>query len=79
MDELATRGSLATDAQITQHFDMHLDGDGEEWITLVGDISDEEFSVQIPNYANFQIVSIFALGLIAGILFGWLSSWGNNS
>lgn len=73
---LATVSELGTPAQL--HFSNDIHGDMEEWTDIYGEITEDSFSAQIPYNGYYQVGVLFALGLIAGLFFGWVSSWGNS-
>ena len=71
---------LATDAELASDSELHLtnhtnDSDFDSWITLTGDVSEDSFSVDIPDYGSFFVVCLFGLGMLCGLFFAYLSRW----
>lgn len=71
---------VATDAEISSPAELHLvnhtnNGDFDSWVTLTGDVSEDSFSVDVPDYGSFFIVCLFGLGMLCGLVFAYLSRW----
>ena len=76
-DFLASDADIATSAEL--HFVNHSNnGDFDSWITLTGDVSEESFTVDVPDYGGFFVVCLFGLGMLCGLFFSYLSRWEMN-
>lgn len=71
----ASPSELATAPEL--HISNHADSsDFDSWITLTGSISEDEFTVDIPEYTSFFVCCLFGMGMICGLVFAYISSWG---
>lgn len=65
---------MATDSEIHQF----VNGDSSdfyEFIVLADDSFDSVNVINQPNYVPYYISIIFAIGFLAGLFWGWISSW----
>lgn len=63
----------ATDSEI--HFISADSTEFYEYIVIADDALDTVNVSNIPSYIPYYISIIFALGIIAGLFFGWITSW----
>lgn len=63
----------ATNSEI--HFISADSTDFYEYIVIADDSLDSVNIANIPSYVPYYISIIFALGIIAGLFFGWVSAW----
>lgn len=57
------------------HFNSGDSSDYYEYIVIADDGYDIVNVANIPNYVPYYISIIFAIGILSGLIFGWLSSW----
>lgn len=63
----------ASDSEI--HFISADSTEFYEYIVIADDSLDTVNCANIPNYIPYYISIIFALGIIAGLFFGWITAW----
>jgi hypothetical protein len=73
--------SFASPAELATVPELHLrnnagSSDFDQWVTLTGSISDDEFTVDIPEYTSFFVCCLFGMGMICGLIFAYISGWG---
>lgn len=73
--------SFASPAELATAPELHIrnsagSSDFDQWVTITGSISEDEFSVDIPEYTSFFVCCLFGMGMICGLIFAYISSWG---
>ena len=64
---------MATDSEI--QFISQDSTDFYEYIVISDDSLDTVNVANIPSYVPYYISIIFAIGVLCGLFFGWVSSW----
>lgn len=64
---------MATDSEI--QFISQDSTDFYEYIVIADDSLDTLNVANIPSYVPYYISIIFAIGVLCGLFFGWVSSW----
>ena len=65
---------LSTNSEIP-HFLSADSTEFYEYIVIADDTLETVNVANIPSYVPYYLTIIFGLGVIAGLFFGWVSSW----